>query len=93
MKKIDISVNGINTILYDSDNDEPLEEYSEKLSKAFTSTNVVILETSDSSFIVRPHKLDSIKVESIIDSESEPVEEEPEEKAEEPEEDIITDAD
>jgi len=52
--------------LFDNDN-APLEEFSAKLSEVFNSPNIVRMETTDGTLIVRPHKIDAILVNDVLD--------------------------
>jgi len=52
--------------LYDDDDTE-LEEYTSQLLNLFNSPNIVILETSSGSFIVRPTKVNAIHVNEFLD--------------------------
>ena len=47
--------------LFDND-DTQINEYTRKLTSSLKSTNVIILETSENHLILRPHKVDAIKV-------------------------------
>ena len=52
--------------LFDND-DTQLNEYTRKLTSSLRSTNVVILETSENTLILRPHKVDAIEVVENVD--------------------------
>lgn len=75
------------------------EQLAQKLSSLFSVTNVAILKGLDSSIVIRPSDISTIKIKSFIE-EPQPVEEivetPPEKAPEEPKkivEDIITDMD
>ena len=65
MKKISIfREKGTPVQLFDNDT-TALSEYARKLTSAMKATNVVILETSESSLLIRPHKVDGIEVSDV----------------------------
>jgi len=63
MKKI-IKILQPNTepLIIEDENDDNLNEYTQELSKLLSVGNVVILETSNSNVIIRPHQITSIVV-------------------------------
>ena len=77
------------------------EQLAQKLSSLFSVTNVAILKGLDSSIVIRPSDISTIKIKSFIEEpqpveETEVVETPPEKAPEEPKkivEDIITDMD
>lgn len=96
MRKITIYQQGSSNVEVFDDNDVPLDEYCNDLSKVFQMTNVTILKTSQSTFIGRPSQLTGIVVEDLETVEERVVPEKVIElplKKEQIEEDIITDMD
>ena len=83
------------------DNDEPISQYRDRLSKLMKMGNIAILETSTLSVILRPSKIVGITVKEINKDVSSPTKILPENKKTKPEpapsryikesEDIITD--
>lgn len=99
MKKITIYQREASDVEILDDSDMDIDSYCQEISKMFNMTNVVILKTTQSTFIGRPSQLTGIVVEEFgveQEVELEPELEEPEEipeKVEEIQEDIITDID
>lgn len=73
--------------LYDDDTSD-INEYCKEISKLFQMSNIVVLNTTRSSFIGRPSQLKSIVVSDIVIEEPKEVKNENEK-----DQDIITDVD
>ncbi len=95
MRKITIHQEDAKNIEVFDENDDPLDEYCNRLSTLMKMGNVAILQTSSASVVLRPSKVVGIKVENGTSK----IEEIPpttlpkETKAEDIIEDIITDVD
>lgn len=74
MKKITIYQTGVSDVEILDDDNEPIEEYCQKLSKLFHMSNVVILKTSTTTFIGRPSQLTGLMVKDIQVSEQQTIE-------------------
>jgi len=99
MKEITIFQENNPPILFTDEDKSDIVDYRNQLLNLLEAKNVVVLETSSGSIIIRPHTINSIKVTEIFDS-LEPLDnsaqevdknEEQIEKIEEPQEDVITD--
>jgi hypothetical protein len=102
MKRITIYQQKSPVVEVIDDSDMNTDEYCNELSKLFQSSNIAILKTSQSTFIGRPSKINSIVLEDIelhgnetveAKSPSEPDVKVTEKVTEEIQEDIITDID
>lgn len=96
MKHIRIGIENNVINLYD-ENSDPIDEYITKLSETLQASNMVILDVTSGSAIIRPSKINSIHVEQVgeilpQEESSEPQLTLPEEE-EKTEEDMITDGD
>ncbi len=98
MKRLTVYHEHISPIeLYDEDKSKR-SDYIEEVSAVFQLNEVAILETSQSSILIRPSRLTAIKIDDVADHvpapEESPTEEPlPEKEPEKPEEDVITDVD
>lgn len=62
MKEIIIYQEKIEPLIIEDDDNKDLEEYTQELSKLFEATNVVILSCTSGNYVIRPHKIVSLKV-------------------------------
>jgi len=62
MKEILIFQKGSNPVLIKDNDNSKIQTYTKKLSSLLKSDTVAILETSDSSIIIRPSQISSIRV-------------------------------
>jgi hypothetical protein len=95
MKIITIYEEGIQPVtLKEDSNDQGLLEYAQSLTPLMSQNNIMLFHTSTESVLVRPHKINAIK---ITEDETTITVEEPEsaveEKKEEEHIDILTDYD
>jgi hypothetical protein len=105
MKRITIYQQKSPVVEVIDDSDMNTDEYCKELSKLFQSSNIAILKTSQSTFIGRPSKINSIILEDLKTDDTKVVSQDPdehgseaaekagEETKEEIQEDIITDID
>jgi hypothetical protein len=93
MRKITIYQSDSQNIEVLDDNDEPIGQYRDRLSKLMKMGNIAILETSTLSVILRPSKIVGITVKEINKDVSSPAKILPKIKKTNPKEseDIITD--
>ena len=95
MRKITIYQSDSQNIEVLDDNDEPISQYRDRLSKLMKMGNIAILETSSLSVILRPSKIIGITVKEINKGTSPQAKVLPENKKTKPNleesEDIITD--
>lgn len=91
MKKIiEIIQENVNPLVIEDENDEELNEYSLQLSNLLSVGNVVVIETTSCSTILRPNKIVSIVVKEE-GRRKRAYKKKVVEKKEEVQEDIITD--
>jgi len=90
MRKITICQQESDSIVVYDNSEDPIDEYSEELSKLMKMGSISILKTSESSVVLRPSKITGLVVEDIENIKNEEIEEE---KPLEKTEDIITDLD
>jgi len=95
MKEITIFQDNNPPILFTDEDKSDLEDYRRQLIALLEAKNVVVMETSSGSIIIRPHTINSIKVVEIFDeNDNTPQKEDNKEQIEKvdtPQEDIIED--
>lgn len=74
MKKITIFQRGASDVVIADDSDVQMAEYCQELSKIFKTSNVVILNTSSSTYIGRPSQLTGVVVEDLNTEEQQQIE-------------------
>lgn len=89
MRKITICQQESDSIVVYDNSEDPIDEYSKKLSNLMKMGSISVLKTSESSVILRPSKITGIVVENIDDIKEEVKVIKPPEKNE----DMITDLD
>ena len=62
MKEIVIYQEKMEPLIIEDEDEKELEEYTDNLTKLFDVNNVIVLKCTSGNYILRPHKIVSMKV-------------------------------